>query len=191
MITAVGEAADVPDWRGPGTEVVELGGAHLVPGLVDAHSHPVWGLEMATGVDLSGVRDLAGLRAELAGAGRIGGWVLGHGTDHNAFEGRPIHHGLVADVLGDAPALLRLYDGHSALANAAATAAAGVSGPRSFDQRAEVVCDAAGRPTGHLVEHAAMDLVTAVAPRPRTPNAVRGSWSCCPRWPPPGSPAPM
>ncbi|MYR00213.1 amidohydrolase, partial [Streptomyces sp. SID6139] len=29
VITAVGEAADVPDWRGPGTEVVELGGAHL------------------------------------------------------------------------------------------------------------------------------------------------------------------
>ncbi|MEU6465713.1 amidohydrolase [Streptomyces sp. NPDC046976] len=166
VITAVGEAADVPDWRGPGTEVVELGGAHLVPGLVDAHSHPVWGLEMATGTDLSGVRDLARLRAELAAAGRIGGWVLGHGLDHNAFEGRPIHHDLVADVLGGAPALLRLYDGHSALADATALAAAGVSGPRSFDQRAEVVCDASGRPTGHLVEHAAMDLVTAVAPRP-------------------------
>ncbi|MYU07080.1 amidohydrolase family protein [Streptomyces sp. SID8366] len=166
VITAVGEAADVRDWRGPGTEVIELGGAHLVPGLVDSHSHPVWGLEMATGVDLSGVRDLAGLRAALAGAARIGGWVLGYGLDHNAFEGRPIHHELVADVLGDAPALLRLYDGHSALADAAALAAAGVSGPRSFDQRAEVVCDASGRPTGHLVEHAAMDLVTAVAPRP-------------------------
>ncbi|MGW3268532.1 amidohydrolase [Streptomyces sp. NPDC001056] len=166
LITAVGETADVRDWRGPGTEVVELGGAHLVPGLVDSHSHPVWGLEMATGVDLSGVRDLAGLRAALAGAERLGGWVLGHGLDHNAFEGRPIHHDLVADLLGDTPALLRLYDGHSALANAAALAAAGVSGPRSFEQRAEVVCDASGRPTGHLVEHAAMDLVTAVAPRP-------------------------
>ncbi|GLX53164.1 amidohydrolase [Streptomyces hygroscopicus subsp. hygroscopicus] len=166
LITAVGEAADVRDWRGPGTEVVELGGAHLVPGLVDSHSHPVWGLEMATGVDLSDVRELAGLRAALAGAERIGGWVLGHGLDHNAFEGRPIHHDLVADLLGDTPALLRLYDGHSALANAAALAVAGVSGPRSFQQRAEVVCDASGRPTGHLVEHAAMDLVTAVAPRP-------------------------
>ncbi|MGV9353079.1 amidohydrolase [Streptomyces misionensis] len=166
VISAVGEAADVRDWSGPGTEIVDLRGAHLVPGLVDSHSHPVWGLEMATGADLSGVRDLAGLRAALAGAERIGGWVLGHGLDHNAFEGRPIHHDLVAGVLGDTPALLRLYDGHSALANAAALAAAGVSGPRSFEQRAEVVCDASGRPTGHLVEHAAMDLVTAVAPSP-------------------------
>ncbi|MET8723136.1 amidohydrolase [Streptomyces misionensis] len=166
VISAVGETADIRDWSGPGTEVVDLRGAHLVPGLVDSHSHPVWGLEMATGADLSGVRDLAGLRAALAGAERVGGWVLGHGLDHNAFEGRPLHHDLVADVLGDTPALLRLYDGHSALANAAALAAAGVSGPRSFEQRAEVVCDASGRPTGHLVEHAAMDLVTAVAPSP-------------------------
>ncbi|MFE1883028.1 amidohydrolase [Streptomyces diastatochromogenes] len=165
-ITAVGEAADVRDWHGPGTEVVDLGDAHLVPGLVDAHSHPVWGLDMATGTDLSAVTDLAGLRAALAGAERVEGWVVGFGLDHNAFEGRPVHHDLVADVLGDTPAFLRLYDGHSALVNGAALAAAGVTGPRSFAQRAEVVCDAEGRPTGHLVEHAAMDLVTDVLPRP-------------------------
>ncbi|MET9078781.1 amidohydrolase [Streptomyces sp. NPDC004232] len=166
VIAAVGEAADVRDWRGPGTEVVDLHGAHLVPGLVDAHSHPVWGLDMATGVDLSGVTDLAGLRAALARAERIGGWVLGYGLDHNAFEGRPVHHGLIADVLDGAPAFVRLYDGHSALASAAALAAAGVTGPRAFAQHAEVVCDATGRPTGHLVEHAAMDLVADRAPRP-------------------------
>lgn len=165
-ITAVGEAADVRDWRGPGTEVVDLGGAHLVPGLVDAHSHPVWGLDMATGTDLSAVTDLAGLRTALAKAERVAGWVVGFGLDHNAFEGRPVHHDLVADVLGDTPAFLRLYDGHSALVNGAALAAAGVTGPRSFAQRAEVVCDAEGRPTGHLVEHAAMDLVADVLPRP-------------------------
>ncbi|KUN09727.1 amidohydrolase [Streptomyces yokosukanensis] len=166
VITAVGGTEDVRDWRGPGTEVVDLRGAHLVPGLVDAHSHPVWGLDMATGTDLSGVTDLAGLRAALAGAERIDGWIVGHGLDHNAFEGRPIHHDLVADVLGAGPAFLRLYDGHSALADATALAAAGVTGPRAFAQHAEVVCDAAGRPTGHLVEHAAMDLVADVVPRP-------------------------
>ncbi|MGW7793040.1 amidohydrolase, partial [Streptomyces tricolor] len=165
-ISAVGTADDARDWRGPGTEVVDLHGAHLVPGLTDAHSHPVWGLDMATGTDLSGVTDLAGLRAALARAERVDGWVVGYGLDHNAFEGRPIHHELVADVLADTPAFLRLYDGHSALVNGAALAAAGVTGPRAFDQRAQVVCDASGRPTGHLVEHAAMDLVTSVVPRP-------------------------
>ncbi|OAH11373.1 amidohydrolase [Streptomyces jeddahensis] len=166
VIAAVGDEADVRDWRGPDTEIVRLDGAHLVPGLVDAHSHPVWGLEMATGTDLSGVRDLAALRTALATAERIDGWVIGYGLDHNAFEGRPINRDLVEDVLGGAPAFLRLYDGHSALASDAALAVAGVTGPRAFTQRSQVVCDASGRPTGHLVEHAAMDLVTDVMPRP-------------------------
>ncbi|KUN28584.1 amidohydrolase [Streptomyces antibioticus] len=166
VIAAVGDEGDVRAWRGPGTEVVALEGAHLVPGLVDAHSHPVWGLDMATGVELSGVTDLAGLKAALATAARIDGWVIGHGLDHNAFEGRPIDRALVEDVLAGAPAFLRLYDGHSALATGAALAAAGVTGPRAFAQRSQVVCDGEGRPTGHLVEHAAMDLLAEVMPRP-------------------------
>lgn len=166
VITAVGDETDVRYWRGPETRVVSLAGAHLVPGLVDAHSHPVWGLDMASGTDLSGVGDLDSLKAALASAERTDGWVVGFGLDHNAFGGRPVDRALVEDVLGGAPAYLRLYDGHSALASGAALAAAGVSGPRSFDQRSEVVCDASGRPTGHLVEHAAMELVAGVVPRP-------------------------
>lgn len=165
-IAAVGDTDElVRDWQGPRTERLDLAGAHVVPGLVDSHSHPVWGLEMATGVDLSGVQDLDALRAALRTADRLGGWVVGWGLDHNAFEGRPVHRELIEDVLGGAPAFLRLYDGHSALVSGAALDAAGITGPRSFAQRAEVVCDGEGRPTGYLVEHAAMDLVYEVAPR--------------------------
>ncbi|MFI8516659.1 amidohydrolase [Streptomyces sp. NPDC085481] len=164
LITALGDATDARAWRGPGTEVVDLGGATLTPGLTDAHSHPVWGLEMSAGLDLSGVTDLDGLRAALKSAPRREGWVVGFGLDHNVFGGRPVHHALVADVLDGAPAHLRLYDGHSALVSEAALKAAGIDGPRAFTQRSEVVCDAEGHPTGHLVEHAAMDLMTPVLP---------------------------
>ncbi|MCF3119481.1 amidohydrolase [Streptomyces arenae] len=166
VIVAVGDADDVRALSGPGTERIDLTGATLVPGLVDSHSHPVWGLEMATGLDLSAVRDLDALRDALRGADRVGGWVIAWGLDHNAFGGRPVDRGLVEDVLDGAPAFIRLYDGHSALASGAALRAAGITGPRAFAQRSTVVCDAAGRPTGHLVEHAAMDLVQAVLPRP-------------------------
>ncbi|MEU0743561.1 amidohydrolase [Streptomyces sp. NPDC006134] len=165
-IAYVGEEAGVRDWCGPGTEVVDLAGACLVPGLTDGHSHPVWGLEMATGLDLSDVRDLDGLRARLAGAERTGGWVVGFGLDHNVFGGRPVDRALIEDVLGGAPAFLRLYDGHSALVTGAALEAAGVTGPRTFAQRSHLAVDADGRLTGHLVEHAAMDLVAQVMPRP-------------------------
>lgn len=119
---------------------------------------------MFTGTDLSTVRDLDELRSVLAGAERRDGWVIGVGLDHNVFGGRPIHYDLIEDVLGGAPAHLRLYDGHSTLVSATALEAAGIDGPRGFAQRSEVVCDAEGRPTGHLVEHAAMDLMTPLLP---------------------------
>ncbi|MEU9146860.1 amidohydrolase [Streptomyces sp. NPDC048349] len=167
LIVAVGGEGDVRDWRGPGTEVVDLGGATLTPGLTDAHSHPVWGIEMATGTDLSAVRDPDQLRAALRSAERTRGWVVGHGLDHNAFGGQPVDRALIEDALDGAPAFLRLYDGHSALASGAALAAAGITGPRVFAQRSAVVCDAAGRPTGHLLEHAAMALVPKPAPAER------------------------
>ncbi|MEU8779937.1 amidohydrolase [Streptomyces sp. NPDC048606] len=166
LIVAVGEEHDVRDLIGPATERIDLAGATLTPGLTDAHSHPVWGIEMASGTDLSHVRDLDQLRAALRTADRTRGWVLGHGLDHNAFGGRPVDRALVEDALAGAPAFLRLYDGHSALASGPALDAAGIVGPRAFAQRSEIVCDRAGRPTGHLVEHAAMDLVGALVPGP-------------------------
>lgn len=119
---------------------------------------------MATGTNLSAVRDLDELRSVLATAERRDGWIVGFGLDHNVFGGRPIHREQIEDVLGGAPAFLRLYDGHSALASEAALKAAGISGPRTFAQRSEIVCDGAGRPTGHLIEHAAMDLLTPLLP---------------------------
>ncbi|MGW9450960.1 amidohydrolase [Streptomyces sp. NPDC055632] len=164
LITALGTDAEARAWAGPGTETVDLAGATLVPGLTDAHSHPVWGLEMTAGTDLSAVTDLDGLRAGLRAAERRDGWVLGFGLDHNAFGGRPVHHDLIEDALDGAPAHLRLYDGHSALVSAAALGAAGIDGPRAFAQHAEIVCGPDGRPTGHLIEHAAMDLVSPVLP---------------------------
>ncbi|WP_306326662.1 amidohydrolase [Streptomyces venezuelae] len=164
LVTALGDTTDAHGWRGPGTEVVDLGGATLTPGLTDAHSHPVWGLEMSAGTDLSGVTDLEGLREALRTAERRDGWITGYGLDHNVFGGRPVHHDLIEDVLDGAPAHLRLYDGHSALVSATALKAAGIAGPRVFAQLSEIVCDTGGRPTGHLVEHAAMDLMTPVLP---------------------------
>jgi predicted amidohydrolase YtcJ len=166
-VVAVGDAREMRPWRGSGTETIGLDGATLTPGLVDGHTHPVLGTDLATGIDLSGCTDVGQLRAvlaEAAGAARRGDWVRGFGLDHNTFGGRPITSAVVDDVLGGVPAFLRLYDGHSALVSAEALRLAGITGPRHFEQHSTVVCDADGRPTGHLVEHAAMDLVQEAMP---------------------------
>ena len=40
-IVAVGDRADVESWIGPDTETVELGDGCVMPGLVEAHGHPL------------------------------------------------------------------------------------------------------------------------------------------------------
>jgi predicted amidohydrolase YtcJ len=165
VIAAVGSRADAAGWQA--AEVIDFGDAVLTPGLVDCHIHPVFGLELTRGCDLSGAADLAAVRALLraeAAATAPGEWVRGWGLDPNVFGSAAAHRGLIDDAVAGRPCLIRLFDGHSALASSRALDIAGVTGPRSFDQAAEVVCDGGGRPTGFLLEAAAVELVARVMP---------------------------
>jgi len=65
LIAAVGTREDAQEWRQPGTRVVDLGRATLTPGLVDCHIHPVFGLDLTIGCDLSSASTLAEVRALL------------------------------------------------------------------------------------------------------------------------------
>ncbi|WP_454810828.1 amidohydrolase [Paenarthrobacter nitroguajacolicus] len=166
LITAVGSRQDARDWQQADTRVVDLGNATLTPGLVDCHMHPVFGLDLTIGVDLAGATSLdevlTFLRAEAA---NDGGWLRGWGLNPNAFGTVPLHRSVLDTVTGDQPALIRLFDGHSALANSRALELAGVHGRFEFDQASEVVCDADGVPTGLLLEAAAMELVQRHIPQ--------------------------
>ncbi|MYV63832.1 amidohydrolase family protein [Streptomyces sp. SID4931] len=151
------------------TTVIDLKGAVVTPGLVDGHLHPVSGAELTHGLDLSGCTDLAGVREALAGEVRRlapGAWLHAWGLDPNVFGDAPVESAALSPVLDGVPALLQLFDAHSMLASPRALELAGVDGPRTFDQAAEVVCDASGRPTGLLLEDAACELVERAAPRP-------------------------
>ncbi|MFI2562767.1 amidohydrolase [Paenarthrobacter sp. NPDC018779] len=168
VIAAVGSRADAHDWRRSGTEVVDLGEATLTPGLVDCHIHPVFGLDLTIGVDLSAAVGLEDVRALLKAESERtndGGWLRGWGLNPNAFGTEPLHRSVIDDVAGGRPAMIRLFDGHSALANSRALEIAGVDGRRDFTQAAEVVCDAGGTPTGLLLEAAAMELVQRYIPQ--------------------------
>ncbi|MEV4555874.1 amidohydrolase [Kitasatospora sp. NPDC049285] len=168
-ITRLGEERELRALAGPGTTVVDLRGAVVTPGLTDGHLHPVSGAERTTGVDLSACADLAEVRAVLAAAVREltpGQWLRGWGLDPNAFGGQPVAADSLAPVLDGVPTAIDLFDAHSMLVSHRALELAGIDGPRRFAQgSAEVVCDAAGRPTGLLLEDAACELVEAVAPK--------------------------
>ncbi|CAL9390927.1 N-substituted formamide deformylase [Streptomyces sp. enrichment culture] len=169
-ITALGDDREVRALADSSTTVIDLKGAVVVPGLVDGHLHPVSGAETTHGLDLSGCTDLDQVRAALAAEVRSlapGAWLHAWGLDPNVFGDRPVAVAPFDSVLEGVPALLLLFDAHSALASRRALELAGVDGPRAFDQAsAEVVCDADGRPTGLLLEDAACALVERVAPQP-------------------------
>ena len=166
-IVALGDDDAVRLVVGVGTEVLDGSGRHVTPGLVDAHIHPFHGTRNTRGVDLRDALTLDEVRARLREErARCGpdAWVLGHSVRYEPFHASGITAAAIEDAVGDAPALLGFYDGHTALATRPALALAGVTGAREFAELAEVVVDASGAPTGALLEHGAMDLVRDVVP---------------------------
>ncbi|GGR22717.1 amidohydrolase [Agromyces mediolanus] len=170
-IVAVGDESVVRDFRGAATEVVDLRGGVVTPGLIDAHMHPIQGFELAVGIDFGGVRDaetfLAMLRAEarrVADGRAAGGWVRGWNIDYDVFSRLPMTAAAIDDAVEGAPAFLMFFDGHTALASSEALRRAGITGGRRFGDTSEIVVDEQGRPTGALREDSAFDLVLRTAP---------------------------
>jgi predicted amidohydrolase YtcJ len=168
VITAVGSDAEIRELCGPASEVIDVRGAAVVPGLTDSHLHPFLGALGARGADLMGVTSLAEVQRRVA-AERArcapDEWVLGFGLDYNAFRDSGTSGSLIEEAAGGNPALLTFMDFHTALATPRALELAGVDGPRTFAEHAEVVC-VDGAPTGELREAAAMELVRAAIPEP-------------------------
>lgn len=168
VLVAVGADAEIRSQCSSQTEVIDLEGAAVVPGLIDSHMHPFMGAIGARGADLLDAHTLddvlGALSAERAKC-QPGDWVRGWGLDYNVFEQTGVSSAVIDEAVGGAPAALTFMDFHTLLVSSAALQVAGVDGPRAFAEHAEVVC-VDGRPTGELRENAAMDLVRAAMPVP-------------------------
>lgn len=167
------EARDA-GWFDLAGRVVDAGDATVAAGFVDAHIHPVMGLRLTRGLDLSGITDRAAVRsaigdyvASLDGAGSdaaSGDWVLAWGLDPAVFDGGAFGNDLLDGVDGGRLLFITLFDGHSALASTAAVAAAGIRGDEVFPDASSLGLDETGRPNGMLYEFAAQQLVLAHIP---------------------------
>jgi predicted amidohydrolase YtcJ len=164
----VGDDDEVRAAAGPAAEVVDGRGMAIVPGLTDSHSHTFLGAIETQGADLAGAASVDEVRERLAAERRRcgdGDWITGHSLEYRVFEEVEASGELFADAVGGNPALLNFFDFHTALATPPALAAAGITGPRSFDDASEIVCRPDGRPTGELRENA-IQLVAAAMPEP-------------------------
>ncbi|WP_235590741.1 amidohydrolase [Leucobacter sp. G161] len=172
-VLAVGEAdAIAAAFRGENTQIDDATGSTVTPGLIDAHLHPIQGVELCQGADLGGVRDLRELREALAAeAARVrnsGGsaWVRAWNLDYAVFDGAQLTSRFVDDAVGDLPAMVFFFDFHTAVASTEALRLSGITGARDFEDTSEIVVDAEGSPTGELREDSAYQPVLDIAPKP-------------------------
>lgn len=167
LVAAIGSRDEIGQLVGESTRVIDLAGAVILPGFVDSHIHPVFGIELTRGADLSRCRTLddveSRLRAEAASLG-ADDWLLGWGLDPNVFGDEPVGNRVLDRVAGGRPAFVRLFDAHAALASSRALALGGVTGAEVFTDASRVVTDDAGAPTGYLLELQAIHLVDAQVP---------------------------
>lgn len=148
---------------------IDMKGATLWPGLIDAHGHVMRLGELKLVVDL---RDTASIPEAL---GRIkagmpaAGWIMGRGWNQERWyaDGKLINRFPTAaeldSVTGDRPAVMTRVDGHALWANTAAMKAAGITRDSKDPAGGQIIRDAAGNPTGVFVDNA-MDMVEAAIP---------------------------
>ncbi len=129
-IVAAGPDAELLALKGPDTVVIELHGAFAMPGFNDAHTHMAQAGKQRLAVNLVAVHSLAEMQARVrayVASARPGQWILGGGWDQTLWASKelPTRADLDAVTAGH-PALLERVDGHIAVANSAALAAAGL-----------------------------------------------------------------
>jgi predicted amidohydrolase YtcJ len=154
--TAVGPEQDVLPLAGTATEIIDLKGHRVLPGLIDNHLHIIrGGLNFNMELRWDGVRSLADAMAMLKRQIAVTPppqWVrvVGGFTEHQFAERRLPTIEEINAVAPDTPVfLLHLYD--RALLNGAALRACGYTKDTPEPPGGQIVRDAKGEPTGLLL----------------------------------------
>jgi predicted amidohydrolase YtcJ len=149
---------------GSGTEIIDLGGALAVPGLIESHGHFTGLGQSQTVLDLTKARswdDIVALVAGAAKKAKPGEWILGRGWHQDKWDrvpepnvdGLPVHDGL-SQVTPENPVLLTHASGHSSLANAKAMEMSRITAATANPDGGEIVRDAKGNAIGAFLETA-------------------------------------
>lgn len=166
-IVFVGPGREAQAYRGPRTRVMDVGGATVLPGLVDSHTHIVGLGERESQVDLVGVATEAEAVERVAAFAKSvpkGQWILGRGWDEGAWANHYPTSKLLGERVPDHPVLLSGLHTFAVWANPLALERARISRATAAPEGGEIVKDAAGEPTGVLLNRATSLLTDAVPP---------------------------
>jgi predicted amidohydrolase YtcJ len=173
---AVGDNAAVATLTGPATQVIELAGRTVVPGLIDTHLHQMLTGLNSRGVQLLGARSVADVQNAIAA--RVaqtapGQWVMASSGWHESIleEGRMLTRQEIDNVAPDHPVFIP-RGGHVVTVNSKALELAGVTRDTPNPDGGVIVRDErTGEATGVLLQNAA-NLVRRILPPPPPPPAA-------------------
>ena len=164
----VGNDAGAKAYIGPQTQVVDLEGRMVLPGMQDVHVHPISGGIEANGCDLNAatnVEEYVATIKKYADEHPDEPWIKGGGWAMSAFgPGALARKELIDAVVPDRPVILWSRDGHTVWANSKALAAAGITKDTPDPPDGRIDRDPkTGEPVGSLQEGAG-SLVAEKAP---------------------------
>jgi predicted amidohydrolase YtcJ len=164
-IAWIGDDGDADAHAGSDTEVVDAGGATVLPGLVDAHNHVRLGSNPLE-VDLAGATSLDEVLGRIrahADAHPEQTWIEGVGFNYSVMpDGRMPTWQDLEGVTGGRPAFLLTYDAHNAWLNREAMQMFGITRETGGLAWGHVRLDpASGEPTGVVGDFAVMGISRA------------------------------
>jgi predicted amidohydrolase YtcJ len=164
-IVAVGSDADIDEYVGAGTEVIDLEGKTAIPGFIEGHAH-FTGVGMSTLqlnlMEVTNWDEVVAMVEEAVADAEPGQLIQGRGWHQEKWDrvpepnvdGLPFHQTLSA-VSPDNPVVLRHASGHATYANAKAMEMSGIDASTGDPTGGEIVRDADGNPIGAFRETAA------------------------------------
>ena len=158
-IAAVGAKADMLRLKGPATQIVDLQGGFLTPGLIDSHVHFFDGGRYLRNValrDATTMAEVAQRVGQYAAQHPHGDWIEGEGWSYG-YPDMPngeFHKEAIDRVSGRHPVFLDSSMAHAAWVNSEALQRAGITRDTPNPAGGEIVRGADGEPTGWLKEEA-------------------------------------
>ncbi|MBN1146600.1 MAG: amidohydrolase [Anaerolineales bacterium] len=170
LILLVGDDQAVRNLAGESTQVIDLGGRTVTPGLIDAHCHlSACGLLGTAYVDVSWpaiktIEDVQAKVAERIAVTPPGEWVIGSGWLAFGGSGQyPSKHD-IDPVSPNHPVMLINQGGHMAVVNSMALEMAGVNANTADPGTGRFMREDNGEPSGLVVNHPAMDVFRRLWP---------------------------
>ena len=167
-IKFVGQTTKALSYKGEKTQIIDLAGATVLPGLVDSHTH-VFGVGAALErVDLIGVSTEEEMVARVVERAKItpkGDWIIGRGWDEGVWANRYPDKELLTKFVPDHPVFLSSLHSFGGLVNQKALDVVGINSSTKVPVGGEIRVGINGEPNG-LFLNRAVPLVRDAIPPP-------------------------